>query len=205
MKKILLLLLCLPMMAFADGKKDDTKYLAGAVPEENGQVIFKQAFAVKDKSRQEIYDIMKKFLTDMMEEDNQLQKTSLAMADPEKGILVGRFEEWLVFKKKPLMLDRTRFRYLYTIHCEEGACRMNITQISYYYEEDNEGNNGRTFRAEEWINDENALNKSRTKLIWGTARFRRKTVDRIEEIFSRARLAFEAPVTAPKATELLNE
>ena len=40
MRKILLLLLCVPMMAFAKEKRDDSKYLAGAVPEVNGQVLF---------------------------------------------------------------------------------------------------------------------------------------------------------------------
>ena len=82
---------------------------------------------------------------------------------------------------------------------------MVINQISYYYEEDLEGNNGRTYRAEEWINDENALNKAKTKLLWGTGKFRRKTVDRVETIFTGAREAFEVPepVVKPKATKII--
>ena len=82
---------------------------------------------------------------------------------------------------------------------------MTLTQISYYYEEDNDGYNGRTYRAEEWINDANALNKAKTKLLWGSAKFRRKTVDRVEEIFTGARDAFEKPVVERKATELIEE
>ena len=40
MRKILLLLLCVPMLVCAKSKRDDSKYLVGAVPEVNGQVLF---------------------------------------------------------------------------------------------------------------------------------------------------------------------
>lgn len=205
MRKILLLLLCVPMLAFAKEKKDDSKYLAGAVPEVNGQVLFQQTFAVKDKNKQEIYTVMRDFIRQMTKEEIQMQGTKMVMEDSVEGTVVGRFEEWMTFKKKPLVWDRTRFRYLLTAECSDGKCHMTLTQISYYYEEDNDGYNGRTYRAEEWINDANALNKAKTKLLWGSAKFRRKTVDRVEEIFTGARDAFEKPVVERKATELIEE
>lgn len=148
MRKILLLLLCLPFMAFAK-EKDDSKYLAGAVPEKNGQVLFQQTFAVKDKNKAQIYEVMKNYIIGLTKSENQLQRTKMVMDDPAEGTLVARFEEWMVFKKKPLNLDRTRFRYMLTIYCSDGKCKMELTQIVYYYEEDMEGNNGKTFRAEE--------------------------------------------------------
>lgn len=193
------------MLAFAKEKKDDSKYLAGAVPEVNGQVLFQQTFAVKDKNEQEIYTVMRDFIRQMTKEEIQMQGTKMVMEDSVEGTVVGRFEEWMTFKKKPLVWDRTRFRYLLTAECSDGKCHMTLTQISYYYEEDNDGYNGRTYRAEEWINDANALNKAKTKLLWGSAKFRRKTVDRVEEIFTGARDAFEKPVVERKATELIEE
>lgn len=203
MRKILLLLLCLPMMAFAK-EKDDSKYLAGAVPETNGQVLFQQTFAVKGKNKQQIYDVMKQYIAGMTKEEKQLPRTKMMMEDPESGTIAARFEEWMIFKKKPLNLDRTRFRYILTAQCSDGQCRMELTQIVFYYEEDMEGYNGKTYRAEEWINDDNALNKAKTKLLWGSAKFRRKTVDRVEEIFTGARNAFEVQAAEQhKATELL--
>ena len=206
MRKILLLLLCVPMLAFAKEKRDDSKYLAGAVPEVNGQVLFQQTFAVKDKNKQEIYAVMKEYIRQMTKEEIQMRGTKMVMEDSVEGTVVGRFEEWMTFKKKPLVWDRTRFRYLLTAECSDGKCHMTLTQISYYYEEDNDGYNGRTYRAEEWINDANALNKAKTKLLWGSAKFRRKTVDRVEEIFTNAREAFEKPVEErAKATQLIEE
>lgn len=201
-----MLLLCVPMLAFAKEKRDDSKYLAGAVPEVNGQVLFQQTFAVKDKNKQEIYAVMKDYIRQMTKEEIQMRGTKMAMEDSVAGTVVGRFEEWMTFKKKPLVWDRTRFRYLLTAECSDGKCHMTLTQISYYYEEDNDGYNGRTYRAEEWINDANALNKAKTKLLWGSAKFRRKTVDRVEEIFTDAREAFEKPVEErAKATQLIEE
>ena len=194
------------MLAFAKEKRDDSKYLAGAVPEVNGQVLFQQTFAVKDKNKQEIYAVMKDYIRQITKEEIQMRGTKMAMEDSVAGTVVGRFEEWMTFKKKPLVWDRTRFRYLLTAECSDGKCHMTLTQISYYYEEDNDGYNGRTYRAEEWINDANALNKAKTKLLWGSAKFRRKTVDRVEEIFTNAREAFEKPVEErAKATQLIEE
>ena len=54
MRKVLLLLLCVPMIVCAKSKRDDSKYLAGAVPEVNGQVVFQQTFAVPGQNQQQI-------------------------------------------------------------------------------------------------------------------------------------------------------
>lgn len=205
MKKILLLLLlCIPACIFAKDK-DDSKYLAGAVPEVNGQVVFQQTFAVKGKNKAQIYDTMKAYATTLTKEDIQMDQTRFTLDDPQSGLMVVRFEEWMEFKKKPLSWDRTRFRYLLKFECSDEKCHMEISHISYYYEEDMDGYNGKTYIAEEWINDDSALNKSKTKLLWGSAKFRRKTVDRVEVIFNGAREAFEAKIERPKATEIINE
>lgn len=183
--------------------KDDSKYLAGAVPEVNGQVVFQQTFAVKGKNKQQIYDTMKAFATAMTKEEIQMKQTRFTYDDEATGTMLIRFEEWMEFKKKPLCWDRTRFNYVLKIECSDEKCHMEISKISYYYEEDMDGYNGKTYTAEEWISDDSALNKSKTKLLWGSAKFRRKTVDRVEQIFNNARNAFETPVKQPQATELL--
>lgn len=206
MRKVLLLLLCVPMIVCAKSKRDDSKYLAGAVPEVNGQVVFQQTFAVPGQNQQQIYNVLKGYLQQLTKEEIQMSGTEIAEDDPASGILVGHFEEWMTFKKKPFVWDRTRFRYQLTVECSDGKCHMSLNQISYYYEEDLDGTNGRTYRAEEWINDANALNKAQDKLLWGSAKFRRKTVDRVESIFTQARDAFEKPVEErAKATQLIEE
>ncbi len=200
MRKTLLFLLCVPMLVCA---KEDSKYLAGAVPEVNGQVLFSQTFSVEGKNRQQIYDVMKAYLHQSMKGEEQMKGTKMVMEEDSTGTLVGRFEEWMIFKKRPLVLDRTRFRYRLIINCSDEKCHMELTQISYYYEEDENGYNGQTYRAEEWINDANALNKAQDKLLWRSAKFRRKTIDRVGEIFAVARDAFEQTVKEHQTTKLI--
>lgn len=206
MKKLFLsLLLCLPILGFAK-ERDDSKYLAGAVPEENGIVKFQQTFAVPGKSKQEIFNVMSAYVNQVVAAGETGQRTRVTLTDAEKSEIAARIEEWMEFKKKPLYWDRTRFRYQLVVECSEGKCHMEITQISYYYGEDMEGNNGKTYKAEEWISDKEALNKAQTKLILGSAKFRRKTVDRVESLFEKAREAFEVPEPEKKrATQLISE
>ena len=59
--------------------------------------------------------------------------------------------------------------------------KVTIFRINYWYEEQRNG--GSRFKAEEWITDENALNKKRTKLAKISGKFRVKTVDRVQDIF----------------------
>ena len=44
-------------------------------------------------------------------------------------------------------------------------------------------NKGTYYSAEEWITDDNAVNKKNTRLYPGTAKFRRKTIDRKDMLF----------------------
>ena len=57
---------------------------------------------------------------------------------------------------------------------------MTMDRISYKYEEER---NKQVYKAEEWISDDNAVNKKNTKLYRGSAKFRRKTIDRKDQIF----------------------
>lgn len=206
MKKLLLaLLLCLPLAGGAK-ERDDSKYLAGAVPEENGVVKFQQTFAVPGKTQQEIFQKLSTYVDGIVATAEKNPRTRIIQSDAATGELVARVEEWMEFKKKPLYWDRTRFRYQLIVQCSEAKCHIEVTQISYYYEEDIEGNNGRTFKAEEWITDKEALNKAQTKLVLGSAKFRRKTVDRVEQLFEQARNLFEEPVPETKrATQIIKE
>ena len=61
----LTLFLALPMAMKADSakeKKDDTRYLVGAVPEVDGKVVFSKEFQIPGMSQAQIYDTMTKLL-----------------------------------------------------------------------------------------------------------------------------------------------
>lgn len=47
--------LCLPIALQAQ-KKDDSRYLTGAVPEENGKVVFSKTFSIPGMSQDAVFD-----------------------------------------------------------------------------------------------------------------------------------------------------
>lgn len=182
-------LLCMPLFLMA-GKKDyykDPKYLLGAVPEVDGIVTFQKNFSVTDKNEQQIYDILLAYIKNSILEnairDQQPEYTRIISEERGEGSIVARIEEYMTFNKAFLSLDRTRFRYLLNVTVKGQKVNIALTQISYYYNEDMEGKNGVTYKAEEWITDKLAVNKAGTKLYPRSGKFRRMTVDRAQEIF----------------------
>ena len=125
---------------------------------------------------------------------------------PSGICLVYSSKMWMVFKKKFLYLDQTRLRYQISVTTGQGAVNISITQISYLYNEEWEenkptGTEGERYRAEEWITDEKALNKKGTKVLPMSGKFRRKTIDRMNEIFENAMDMFETKAQEEKAKE----
>ena len=194
MKKILFtLLLTLPLLASA--KVEDQKYLAGAVPEQNGIITFTQTFSVPGKTQADIYPVMQSFVKQLVADGRQDLRTRLV--SDEDFTTVAKVEEIMTFKKVFLNWDHCFFRYRITAQCTpDSKVALTITQITYQYQFDNEGKGGEHYKAEEWISDKEAINKAGTKLYPRSGKFRRKTIDRVAEIFTAARAAFEKPSSA---------
>lgn len=159
----------------------DQKYLQGAVPVVDGSVVFSKTIEVPGKSAFEIYNIIGKFLQDETREPNQINSL-LVKADTTDYELGARYEEWLVFKSNAISLDRTRFYYVLKAVCQNGKASLEMSHIKYLYEEER---NPQRYKAEEWITDKEAVNKKNTKLLPLTGKFRRKTIDRKDYLFSK--------------------
>ena len=186
---VFVLLFCLPLCLMA-AKKDymkDPKYLLGAVPEVDGIVTFQKNFTVTEKNEQQIYDIMQAYIKNSLIggaiQAPKSDYTRVISEERSSGTVVARIEEYMTFSHVFLNLDRTRFRYLLSATVKGQKVSLVLTQISYYYNEDMEGKNGETYKAEEWITDKVAVNKKGTKLYPRSGKFRRMTVDRVEAIF----------------------
>lgn len=160
----------------------DAKYLAGAVPTVDGKVVFSTTVNAPGKSANEIYGILRKYMLRMTKEKNQFETSSLSIQDSVNHMLAGVYQEWLVFKSSGLSLDRTRFKYTLIAQCEYGKADITISRISYLYEEER---NPQKYTAEDWITDENALRKSKQKLLPISGKFRRKTIDRKDYLFNK--------------------
>lgn len=192
-KLVFMLVLCFSVIAQAKDKKDDSKYMAGAVPEQNGVVTFSKTFKVPGKSKQEIYKVLKAWAEGLVENSIEAPGNFARISMDTPDTIVAKVCEFQVYKDKFLNLDRSRFRYNLSICIDGNKVSINQYGLVYYYGEDTEGKNGKIYRAEEWINDANALNKAKTKLLPQSGKFRRKTVDRATELFESAMDAFEEP------------
>lgn len=207
---ILILLLAVPLCVCANKKRDDTPYLKGAVPMENGVVVFRKNFRIADMNDNMIRENMRYYVKDVLVANGLEGPVTRMLTDSDnEDVICARVEEWMVFEKKFLYLDKTRFRYQVNVMVDNHNVNMWITQISYYYRENWDelqptGEGGEILRAEEWIDDAHCLNK-KGQLAWGSARFRRKTVDRVKAIFENAMDMFEQRVQEQKDKEAKKE
>ena len=182
--------LCLPTMLQAQDR-DDSKYLAGAVPEVDGKVVFTKEFSIPGMSQDEIYERLLNWMDARLEKNENTSR--VVFSDKEKGQIVGVGDEWIVFSSTALSLDRTQILYQLTITCQPEKSILEVEKIRFNYREGKE-----KYNAEEWIVDKYALNKTKTKLVRGLAKWRRKTVDFVDDLCLGAAEALSATtVKAP--------
>ena len=193
MKKLLFaILLCLPMAMTAQNTWEmpeqnssvnpDQKYLVGAVPVVDGKVTFQTTVAAPGKSAEEVAGIVRKYLQKMTTEPGQFEQSRIVLDDSLSHEIIGSYQEWLVFKSTPLVLDRTRLMYNLIAKCYDGKADITMTRIYYLYEEERDP---QTIKAEDWITDEEGLTKNKSKLSRVSGKFRRKTIDRKHYLFNK--------------------
>ena len=178
MKKLFLLFVfCIPFLASA---QNNDKYLEGAVTTKDGKVTFSTEMKVPSMTQEQAYNALLDWANKRFQPDGKMNARVLYQ-NPEEGSIAIGGEEYIVFSSSALSLDRTRIYYHLKLFCEDGKCAIDMTRIRYWYDEARDG--GEKYDAEGWITDESALNKSKTKLIPITGKFRRKTIDLKDELF----------------------
>ena len=197
MKKLFIaILMAMPLIASAQDNtwerieqaqvvKDnpDAKYLVdGAVPVVDGVVCWQTTINAPGKTAKQIYDILYKQMDKMVNEPNQIANSAIVQDDKEKHELGAIFHEWLVFKNSTLSLDRTQLNFQLMVKYADGKADVKITHITYDYDLERKPVH---YKAEEWITDKYAVNKKHTNLYPISAKFRRKTIDRKDFIFSK--------------------
>ncbi len=188
----LLFCFCLPTLLHAQNR-DDSKYLAGAVPEVDGKVVFSKEFSIPGMSQDEIYERISQWMDKRLKKNRN--NSRIVFTDKAKGQIVGSGEEWIIFSSSALSLDRTKVSYQLTVNCQPEKSMLKIEKIRFSYREGKE-----KYTAEEWVTDKYALNKAKTKLIRGLAKWRRKTVDFADSFAQEMAEALSAS-TAQNLTE----
>lgn len=159
----------------------DLPYLRGAVPEIDGKVVFTLDRDVPGMSADSIYNRVYAYMEMLIRQPNQHDISRIALVNKSRHIIAARMKEDLVFSSSFLSLDRTVFNYMLIATCTDQHIHLTMDRLSYEYEMNR--STGFSDTAEELITDKKALNKKRTKLVRGLAKFRRKTIDRKNSIF----------------------
>ena len=192
--QVLIVLFCLCMPALLHAQRDDSKYLAGAVPEVDGKVVFTKDFSIPGMSQDTIYSRLLRWMDARLAKNGN--NSRVVFSDKEKGQIVGIGDEWIVFSSTALSLDRTKILYQLTVTCQPEKCVFEVEKIRFNYREGKE-----KYTAEEWITDKYALNKSQTKLVRGLAKWRRKTVDFVDALCIEVTEALSASTAAQAPVE----
>ena len=156
-------------------------YLApNAVPEVNGEIQWTCDIDVAGKTAQQIYERTLAILDNIIKEPIQLERSKIAITNEKEHSIVATMQEWLTFTSNALVLDRTKMNYVLQALCSDGHLKLILDRITYNYEVQGKKE---FYKAEEWINDKNTVNKKRTRLYPSSGKFRRKTIDRKNELF----------------------
>ena len=167
------------------GKRPDSYYLSGAVPERDGKVYFSKQFSLPALSQAEIMEKASAWAKAYIDE---IQGGSAILSQDEAAIKAMN-HEIIVFSESNFQRDNGGIHYVMEVKAEDQALTLEIHNINFTYPD-----RGR-FTAEEWISDKEALNKDRTKMYPGTAKWRRGTVDFFDELAGDLQLALSQSVT----------
>lgn len=164
-------------------REKDAPYVGeGVVPEVDGKIVFSCDVDLPGRTAQQVYEATYAFLDSLSHEEEQIE-SGIVLFNRDEHAVVAKYCEWLTFSESFLSLDRTKFKYTMIANCSDGHLHLSMERLSYAYEESNP-KGGLHVTAEEWISDKKAVNKKRTRLYPGPAKFRRKTVDRKNQIFN---------------------
>ena len=169
--------------------KDDTQpqpeyqwaaYLGDVVPvNADGEVVWERTFS-NALSAEENYARMMEYLKKLMTAEGMTSESRLALVNKSEMSIACHVDEYITFSSSFISLDRSHLIYTLLVSCQDHAVSVKAYRISYWYDEHRDG--GKRYQAEKWITDKYSVNKKHTKLLPISGKFRRKTVDRMEQL-----------------------
>ncbi|MDD6379769.1 MAG: DUF4468 domain-containing protein [Prevotella sp.] len=172
-----------------DADENEEKYLVtDAVPVVDGKVEWTTTINVPGRDAGYLYSVSKDYLSQLVSDKLQLPGSRVVVKDSVHHSVAAFVHEWLVFRNTALSLDRSEIFYLLEISCSDGKATATMSRVKYKYATQGKPE---TYLAEKWITDKEAVNKKHTRLYPISGKFRRKTIDRKDEIFETLREALQ--------------
>ena len=162
--------------------KEAPKYLEGAITfDEQGKIVFDTEIEAPGKSAAQLYDLVFDYMSGLTQ-GKESKASRMALVNKDEHIIANTMDEWLVFSNSFISLDRTECKYNLIAKITDGKVSLSINHINYIYEEGRQ--TGFKLPAEEVIIDKVALTKKKNDLARIFGKFRKKTIDRKDQIFS---------------------
>lgn len=162
--------------------KEDPKYLEGAITfDEQGKIVFDTEIEAPGMSATQLYDLVFDYMSGLTQ-DKESKASRMALVNKDEHIIANAMDEWLVFSNSFISLDRTECKYNLIAKITDGKVSLSINHINYIYEEGRQ--TGFKLPAEEVIIDKVALTKKKNDLARIFGKFRKKTIDRKDQIFN---------------------
>ena len=165
----------------------EPQYGVGAVPTVNGRVEWTVKIPAPGHSGQQLFDKALAAMNNATKAPGQSKQSRITAVNRKEFIIAAHFDEEMVFSNSTFAKDFADFRYTLIVKCKDGEEEISLCRLSYRY------NIGRPEEevtpAEELITDEECMNKTKTKFYKTHGKFRKKTIDRKEEIINHFRLA----------------
>lgn len=163
--------------------KEDPKYLEGAITfDEQGKIVFDTEIEAPGKSAAQLYDLVFDYMSGLTQDKESKASRMAPLVNKDEDIIVNTMDEWLVFSNSFISLDRTECKYNLIAKITDGKVSLSINHINYIYEEGRQ--TGFKLPAEEVIIDKVALTKKKNDLARIFGKFRKKTIDRKDQIFN---------------------
>ena len=190
MKRAILAIACLLVSVLAVSKEaneQDPKYGKGAVPvDKDGMVTFVYKDAIPQGMSEDVcYNLLLNWAKGRFTVP-YAHSGRILNEDAGAHRFVFHVEQTIVFKSTAFTADESKITYNFSASVKDGEYTLNMTDIKYRYEEGREGG-GKVFPAEDWITDKEAYNKKGTKFLKSTGKFRIKTIDLKDILFSKAK------------------
>lgn len=143
--------------------------------------MFDTEIEAPGKSAAQLYNLVFDYMSGLTQ-DKESKASRMALVNKDEHIIVNTMDEWLVFSNSFISLDRTECKYNLIAKITDGKVSLSINHINYIYEEGRQ--TGFKLPAEEVIIDKVALTKKKNDLARIFGKFRKKTIDRKDQIFN---------------------
>lgn len=158
------------------------KYNVGSVPEINGKVEWEETFNVPGTDAETLYNRTLEIISQLIKDKRQTERSRISAVNRQEKIIAANMEEEMVFSTSSFAKDFTHFKYSIIAECKDNTVKMKLCRMTYKYDVGRPEEE--TYTAEELITDKQAINKKGTKMFRLNGKFRIKTIDRKDEIFS---------------------